>query len=80
MKTVDPADNTVCTQMATRLRTIDDPNRDVKNKAKLTVRTVARVYEPDARGLTEVLFRNSDGDPWTAFLRDRELAYVTEGW
>lgn len=69
-----------CRAMAKALRGCQDPLSAAADKTKLAVKEVNAVFEPDSRGLVEVLFRNNDGEALTAFMRGTQLAYIVEGW
>jgi hypothetical protein len=77
-------------QMMLWLRTQLDPSAiggetGKSMKTHLTVSQVFRIYDPDDRGLREVLYCDTSGAPITAFVLDvsgtaRSVAYITEGW
>lgn len=47
---------------------------------KHSVAKVHKVFEPDRRGLTEVLYRDTPGECLTAYIDGNKLSYVEEGW
>ena len=48
---------------------------------KLTCRKVYNIAdELDQRGLLEVLYRDGEGNPLTAWIKDKRVVYVEESW
>jgi hypothetical protein len=89
----NPYDKDLCTRFGNILRSLEDPfgQRQVSGVSKLPCSKVCAVFPEDARGLVEVLYlvggsptyingKVNEATPMTAFLRGRELAYITEGW
>lgn len=70
------------TQAGTIIRAAPDLTQPANGSLypKLKVSKVHRVFEPDRRGLTEVLYEATTGHPCTAFLKGNEVSYVEEGW
>lgn len=75
-----------CEAMAKVLKKQPDPEGGV-----LSVQRVWASFDPDERGLIEVLFTSLEGPTFvngvrqpaealTAYMRGQELAYVVEGW
>jgi hypothetical protein len=92
-KKYDPYDKDLCTRFGNTLRSLEDPfgHRNVDGVTKLSCSKVCAVFREDDRGLVEVLYlvggsptyingKVNEAEPMTAFLRGRELAYITEGW
>lgn len=65
------------------IRVSEDPlkPRLVSGPQKLTCKQVYNVAdELDHRGMLEVLYRDGDGAPLTAWIKDKRVAYVEDGW
>lgn len=63
-------------QTAAWLRNQKDPHEG----GQMKVKKVHRVYDPDERGLMEILYIDHDSQPMTVWKRGRELVYISEGW
>ena len=75
------------TVAAGKLRAQWDPTLPAdtsKGGKKLSVKAVYKVFEPDRRGLVEILYVDINNRPMTAWTRDQlhdyELVSWEEGW
>lgn len=65
------------------IRASDDPTRErgAAGIPKLTCRQVYNIAdELDQRGMLEVLYRDDEGEPLTAWIKNKRVVYVEEGW
>lgn len=72
----DPHEQGLRNRTAVTLRKNNDP---LTGKA-VKVKDVHAVFEPDRRGIAEVLYVDLDDQPQTAFLLGDDLVYVAGGW
>lgn len=61
------------------IRATPDPLEFNSNNRKVSCGSVVRVFEPDRRGLIEVLYLDNQKNPMTAYIRDRTVT-IADGW